>query len=162
MDESGNESFYLFKYTLRVQWFYFIILVLPYLIFLILPADYFDKGESVCPSILLFNAKCSGCGLTRAVMHLIHFQISKALEYNKYVLLWVFPVFILYFPEVFFVGKNLLIKKLYYPFDYLNFLIPLLGKIKLWTLIVAIISILIGLSSLIIFILIKYGYISVE
>jgi len=52
------------------------------LILIILPVDYFDTGESVCLSKFLLNVECYACGLTRACMHLIHFDIAGAYYYN--------------------------------------------------------------------------------
>jgi len=48
-----------------------------------LPADYFDKGETICPSKRFLDIECLGCGLTRACMHLIHFDFSEAWNFNK-------------------------------------------------------------------------------
>ncbi|MBI3510779.1 MAG: DUF2752 domain-containing protein [Bacteroidetes bacterium] len=50
---------------------------------LILPADFFDHGEVLCPSVYFFNRTCFGCGSTRAVMHMLHFDFRKAWEFNK-------------------------------------------------------------------------------
>lgn len=50
---------------------------------LILPADWFDYGTSICPSRLLLDRDCPGCGLTRAVQHAIHFDFSAAWQFNK-------------------------------------------------------------------------------
>ncbi|MCC5920734.1 MAG: DUF2752 domain-containing protein [Cyclobacteriaceae bacterium] len=58
-----------------------VMLLLPSIL-LLLPADFFDEGESVCVSVLVFDLECYACGMTRAVMHLIHFNFSKAWEYN--------------------------------------------------------------------------------
>ncbi len=52
------------------------------LILIILPVDYFDTGKSVCVSKILLNVECYACGLTRACMHLIHFDIAGAYYYN--------------------------------------------------------------------------------
>ncbi len=49
---------------------------------LALPADFFDEGESLCPSKRFFNVECLGCGMTRALMHLLHLDIETALYYN--------------------------------------------------------------------------------
>ena len=71
--------------------FYIIIPV----VLLLLPVDYFDTGQSVCISKLLLDLECYGCGMTRAVMHLIHFDVIGAWEFNKLVfivlplLMWV-------------------------------------------------------------------------
>lgn len=50
---------------------------------LILPAGYFDQGQSVCLSVLLFDMQCYACGMTRAVQHLIHLDFAAAADYNK-------------------------------------------------------------------------------
>jgi hypothetical protein len=52
------------------------------IVLLLLPADYFDGGESVCLSVRFFDMECPGCGMTRAIMHLIHFDINEAAYYN--------------------------------------------------------------------------------
>ena len=60
----------------------YIVLVAP-LFFLFLPADYFDYGESLCPSKRLLDMECLGCGMTRATQHSIHLDFKTAWEYNK-------------------------------------------------------------------------------
>lgn len=50
---------------------------------MLLSADFFDKGPSLCLSVVLLNKTCYGCGITRAIQHLIHFELSTALAYNK-------------------------------------------------------------------------------
>lgn len=52
-------------------------------ILLFFPADFFDNGKPICISILLFDKECFNCGMTRAVMHLIHFDFKTAWEYHK-------------------------------------------------------------------------------
>ncbi|QNF31959.1 DUF2752 domain-containing protein [Adhaeribacter swui] len=52
-------------------------------VLLLLPADQFDTGTSLCLSKLLLNKACYGCGMARAIMHLIHFDFSAAFSYNK-------------------------------------------------------------------------------
>jgi uncharacterized protein DUF2752 len=49
---------------------------------LLLPAGFFDEGPPLCFSRLVFGLECPGCGLTRALMHLIHFDVKTAMEYN--------------------------------------------------------------------------------
>ena len=54
--------------------FYFSGLLLIPMVLLVLPADFFDSGRTVCLSVILFNKTCYGCGITRAVDHLIHLE----------------------------------------------------------------------------------------
>ncbi|MBX0335104.1 DUF2752 domain-containing protein [Pontibacter sp. HSC-14F20] len=56
--------------------------ILP-LALLFLPTTFFDEGQSVCLSVLLADTTCYGCGMTRAIMHLIHFNLEAALTFNK-------------------------------------------------------------------------------
>jgi hypothetical protein len=62
---------------------YFGGLILLPIILVVLPADFFDNGQSICLSVLLFDETCYGCGMTRAIQHLIHFDFSTAAAYNK-------------------------------------------------------------------------------
>jgi len=59
-----------------------IFIVVTPVILLILPADFFDKGRSICLSQLLFGVECFACGLTRGIMHLIHLDFENAFAYN--------------------------------------------------------------------------------
>ncbi len=65
----------------------------PFLLWL-LPSNFFDDGESVCLSVQLAGVECYACGMTRAVMHLIHFEFSEAWGYNKIAFV-VIPIFFL-------------------------------------------------------------------
>lgn len=56
-------------------------MVIP-IVLLILPSDFFDEGQSICLSVLLLNQTCYACGLTRAIMHLIHFEFVDAWYFN--------------------------------------------------------------------------------
>jgi hypothetical protein len=58
------------------------LLVIP-IVLLLLPADYFDNGESLCPSKRFLDLECLGCGITRSIMHLLHLEFSNAWIYNK-------------------------------------------------------------------------------
>jgi len=80
--------------------FYFSGLLLIPLVLLVLPADFFDTGRAACLSVILFNKTCYGCGITRAVHHLIHLEFSEAYNFNKLVVL-VFPLIsYLYLKEI--------------------------------------------------------------
>jgi Protein of unknown function (DUF2752) len=64
------------------NWGYLLFLIITPIICLLLPSTYFDNGESICPSKRFFNVECYGCGMTRAVMHLIHFEFDTAAYFN--------------------------------------------------------------------------------
>ena len=61
-------------------------LSIPFLL-LILPADFFDSGTSICPSQLLLGRECPGCGITRSVQHAIHFDFENSWRFNKLIVL---------------------------------------------------------------------------
>jgi len=52
-----------------------------------LPASFFDQGQVVCLSRLLFDLECWGCGLTRAVQHAVHGEWAIAYEFNRLIVL---------------------------------------------------------------------------
>ena len=58
---------------------------------LFLPSRFFDNGNSICLSQLIFDLECYACGMTRAVQHLIHFDFKIAYDYNKLVVV-IFPL----------------------------------------------------------------------
>ncbi len=62
---------------------YLIILVALPLILIILPANFFDSGQSICLSIIVLDRECYACGMTRAIQHLIHFDFISAYSFNK-------------------------------------------------------------------------------
>jgi hypothetical protein len=73
------------KYDKPINIIWFILLILTPLVLWILPGDFFDSENAfvVCPSRALFNIECLGCGMTRAVMHLHHFQFDDAVYFNR-------------------------------------------------------------------------------
>ena len=75
-------------------------LILIPVVLLVLPANFFDNGQSVCVSVLLFDQKCYGCGMTRSIHHLLHFDFLIAYELNRLSLI-VLPLLIyLWFKEL--------------------------------------------------------------
>jgi len=75
-------------------WIWLILLIAAPIILWILPGDQFDNSSiDLCPSKLIFDAECWGCGITRAVMHAHHFQFEDAIYYNLAVVL-VYPFLI--------------------------------------------------------------------
>ena len=63
------------------------------IIFWVLPASFFDKGQSLCLSVLLLDKTCYGCGMTRAVQHCLHGEFKVGYNYNHLVIL-VLPLLI--------------------------------------------------------------------
>lgn len=59
-----------------------LLLALPIVLWC-LPATFFDSGKSTCLSQVLLQQECYGCGTTRAIMHLLHADLSGAVHYNK-------------------------------------------------------------------------------
>ena len=79
---------------------YLVILILIPIVLLILPAYFFDTGNSICFSVVFFDNECYACGMTRAIQHLIHFDFSIGYEYNKLSII-VFPFLMLsYYKEI--------------------------------------------------------------
>ncbi len=75
-----------------IGWYCLLIVLIAIPIFLIaLPGSYFDEGTAKCLSVLIFNMECYGCGMTRAIMHLIHLDFESAAYYNPLSFI-VFPV----------------------------------------------------------------------
>jgi hypothetical protein len=54
-----------------------------FIVLLILPSTFFDSGQSICLSKVAFDVECYGCGMTRAIQHLIHLEFETAAHYNK-------------------------------------------------------------------------------
>jgi hypothetical protein len=79
---------------------YFGGLILIPIVLLVLPSNYFDNGQSVCVSVLLFDQECYGCGMTRGIQHLLHLDFLTAYEFNKLSLI-VLPLLVyLWFNEL--------------------------------------------------------------
>lgn len=66
------------------------ILFLPIVIYLI-PVSFFENNDSICLFKLLMGNECYGCGITRAVVNMVHFEFDKAIAYNKLIIA-VFPL----------------------------------------------------------------------
>jgi len=63
------------------------------------PAEYFNVGRALCPSKLIFDTECLGCGLIRATQHAMHFQFKDAFEFNKLIII-TFPACVVLFFHV--------------------------------------------------------------
>lgn len=75
------------------NWIKLIIWVCIPFFLLLLPATYFDTGQALCPSKLLLDKECPGCGITRSVQHAIHFDFKEAWDFNKLIII-VLPLLI--------------------------------------------------------------------
>ena len=79
---------------------YLLILILIPFVLIILPANFFDSGSTICISVFFFDTQCYACGMTRAIQHLIHFDFITAYSYNKLSVI-VLPLLILsYYNEI--------------------------------------------------------------
>lgn len=66
-----------------IRWSWLIALLIFPIFLWILPANFFDEGTTIlCPSRFLFDIECYGCGITRAVMHMHHFEFGDAAYFN--------------------------------------------------------------------------------
>jgi len=97
--------------------FYFSGLVLIPTVLLILPADYFDNGQSICLSVLLFDKTCYSCGITRGIQHLIHFDFVTAYQFNKSSFLVFAVLFFIWLAEIIYAFRK--IKNVEYGGQYL-------------------------------------------
>jgi hypothetical protein len=88
-------------------YFYLVCLLAGPLILVVLPADFFDQGPPMCLSVILFDQTCYGCGMTRALMHLLHLQIETAAMYNKLVFIVLPLLLIVWAQELFKIRKKI-------------------------------------------------------
>jgi hypothetical protein len=68
------------------------ILLIPALLFFI-PIQWLEKQNSVCIFKLITGKECYGCGMTRAVLSVLHFNFCNAFNFNKLVVI-VLPLLI--------------------------------------------------------------------
>ncbi|WP_235297165.1 DUF2752 domain-containing protein [Portibacter marinus] len=70
-------------YSYRGQQIWLLLLIIFPILLWILPSSFFDgDGLVLCPSRLFFSIECFGCGITRSVMHMHHFEFDDAVYYN--------------------------------------------------------------------------------
>lgn len=70
----------------------FAYIILPFILFFI-PLEWLNKQHSICLIKNIFGVECYGCGITRAIISGIQLDFTKAIEYNKMVII-VLPLFI--------------------------------------------------------------------
>lgn len=71
------------KLKRQLYWGYLVLLISVPCVFVAVPIDFFDSGQSVCLSRVFFDVSCYACGMTRALKHLVFFDFSTAWDYNK-------------------------------------------------------------------------------
>jgi hypothetical protein len=59
----------------------------------LLPLEWFSNQHSICVFKNITGHECWGCGMTRAVLSVIHFRFSDAWTYNKLVII-VLPILV--------------------------------------------------------------------
>jgi len=62
-------------------------------LFFFIPKKYLGDTFPLCLYRIVFGKKCIGCGTTRAVWSVLHFQFYEAYAYNKMIIL-TFPLII--------------------------------------------------------------------
>ena len=93
-------------YTALKNYLLWLVVASPFILML-LPADFFDNGTTVCISQSLAGVECYGCGLTRATMHLLHFDFITAWHFNKLVYIVTPLLFLFWLKSAFIVlGKT--------------------------------------------------------
>ena len=70
----------------------FAYIILPIILFYI-PLEWLNKQHSICLIKNIFGVECYGCGITRAIISGVQLDFTKAIEYNKMVII-VLPLFI--------------------------------------------------------------------
>ncbi|MDR1090755.1 MAG: DUF2752 domain-containing protein [Prevotella sp.] len=70
----------------------FIITFAPVVLFFI-PVAWLNRQHSICLYKNITGHDCFGCGITRAVLSVLHFDFGTAFHYNKMVVI-VFPLLV--------------------------------------------------------------------
>lgn len=68
-----------------------ILAILAILVLMLIPASLFDAFPSICLFRNLSGAQCPGCGMTRAIVCVLHGDLGHAMQYNGLVVI-VFPL----------------------------------------------------------------------
>jgi len=81
------------------------VLLIPVFLFVV-PLEWVKEQHSICLYKLLTGHECIGCGMTRAVLSVLHFQFENAFLFNKLVLV-IFPLLVyIWFKTLLILSKN--------------------------------------------------------
>lgn len=88
-----------------------IIYIAVFTAFALIPVSIAERG-SLCIIYHLTGYKCAGCGSTRAFSNIMHFNISRAFEFNSFFTLCLFPIGMLFIiNDIYSVICRLILKK---------------------------------------------------
>lgn len=66
------------------------VLLIPFALYLV-PMNWLEKQDAICLFRNTLDLDCIGCGMTRAFLSVLHFQLEEAYNFNKLVII-VFPL----------------------------------------------------------------------
>lgn len=69
------------------------IIAIPDVLYLI-PLDWFCSQPSICIYKFFTGHECYGCGITRAILFVLHFQYSHAFQLNRGIII-IFPLLLI-------------------------------------------------------------------
>ena len=67
-------------------WRPLVVAILPLVLYLV-PEGWIMQGRSICLVHNLFGVECWGCGMTRALYSVAHFEFAQAWQYNRAVVI---------------------------------------------------------------------------
>ena len=76
----------LLPYTLKWGLFFICLCILFFV-----PTSLLESGHSICLIKNVFGVECPGCGMTRAILSVLHGNLVGAFQYNKLIVV-VFPL----------------------------------------------------------------------
>jgi len=68
------------------------VIMIPFFLYLV-PLEWLVKQHTICIYKNITGRDCYGCGITRAVLSVLHFDFEKAFNYNRLIII-VFPLLI--------------------------------------------------------------------
>ncbi|MBN1444997.1 MAG: DUF2752 domain-containing protein [Candidatus Omnitrophica bacterium] len=74
---------------------FFVYILIPVLLFA-MPVSTIEGFPSICLYKNIFGKDCPGCGMTRAVLSLLHLHFAEAFAFNRMIVI-VFPLIVFLF-----------------------------------------------------------------